>query len=612
MRPEYVLTRGLRSKASRLSIVALGALTAVLAHPATHSTAWNHIKMLVATPSTIAATGSEGYLDKWIAPAVAPQITRTINAHPTDIPLQLAGALTTVGPEGQPTPDIKIARLQQLIKRYPNEPTLYAALLRYYTQGRVKFNGYDAVDFFAPPPMKVKVKPDSVSGSFGAPANHSVIVAQTRVVHRSAPTDLVAFDTACEAGERLDPVNGFFPVLHAVSLFEERRDSQAIACLEKAATCEQWQEYLRDEASGQIHLQEAAFGSINSITRISIDSQVLLPHYGVIRSAMRQALFVAALDEKAGRIEEGLKIRNSVRLIGSIMRADAPEVIGSQVGIAISNMSIARPGAAAEPQPDGHYNSDASKETARAKDTQKLFDTYLISHGHSDMVAKFNAERVAGVMTKKIIASGFAESPFNMQQIGRVVEANSIDSILVCSLLWLTVLGMLTLILQSISLTAALRNMAAGSRRATLVACLFFSATTAGFLLINETNAMILHFVGTTQSWFSTEIASDVPYTLRFIGQYYMVLIAATPLLVVYLAYAFTRVRHLPLRTGMVNGIKAAFVPAFSLLVLAYAIAVPLTVQQDTRLAKLSQRAFLGEGRELAGYAGVQWPGRTQ
>lgn len=302
---------------------------------------------------------------------------READRHPDDFPMQLAAALRT-SPSGK-VPDVptRLLQLRALEPRFADRPALYATLLRIACGNTVRTNRpeEDLQKFFKEGP----------SGK------------ETRKATPSRPEDLALFDAEAAEGERLDPDNALFPLLRSVGLFGAGRDDEAIACFESAASKPLWKEYMQVEFDGISRLVESASGRQSATVRAALGYSLLYPHFAGLRGAARMMLYMAFKAERAGRPEEGLKLRLAVMHVGSMLRVQSRTAIGTLVGIAVAAIGTASPGGALPPATDNNLPPEQRALLRRAN-----FLAYLQKIGHPEAASWAQSELQAGMEVKKM------------------------------------------------------------------------------------------------------------------------------------------------------------------------------------------------------------------
>jgi hypothetical protein len=85
-------------------------------------------------------------------------------------------------------------------------------------------------------------------------------------------------------GEKIEPENGFFPLIKAVALWSKGEKTAARAALQEAVNCSRFDEHLLDEADLRIRVLERHHGYRGELVRMFELASVLLPHYAVINT----------------------------------------------------------------------------------------------------------------------------------------------------------------------------------------------------------------------------------------------------------------------------------------------------------------------------------------
>ena len=203
-------------------------------------------------------------------------------ANPGDYQTQVAYALSAPLDLTNNTPSLlRIERLNTLTAKFPNEPSLYAHLLRYYASGSVGLHRTDEDELSAEPAKR------------------------TGVLKPSQPADLAAFDAAAEQGERLDPDNAYFPFMRTVELYEAHRDEDAIAALHRAGQKTRFEDYSGAEFTATDRFYTAAHGRQGGINRVSQAAMLLFPHFALMRGTARLSTVSAIHAELAGQSRSG-------------------------------------------------------------------------------------------------------------------------------------------------------------------------------------------------------------------------------------------------------------------------------------------------------------------
>ena len=319
---------------------------------------------LVKTQVRMVSGVDSGGTHDFTPPARAAQAERIAAQNPDDIGLQMAAQNWKTPRPADADPDEgateRVQELGALLPRYGSQPVLHAALLRSLSQTAVNLENRPEQDLLAPSSSTYKTT-------------------QT-IKNANRPENLALWEASAKAGERLDPDNAFFPLMHAVGLFAARRDDAALDALIRASRKPRYEEYLADDTQGQWRLIEEAQGEPGYIARLGVQAALRLPHFAPIRAVARLATVEAMRAEMAGDKERGFQIRMAVLRVGAKLRTNHATFIGTLVGGAIGPISWSRPGGAA-PLP---YISGLTKEQRdeRTKENLDRYCAYLKSIGH--------------------------------------------------------------------------------------------------------------------------------------------------------------------------------------------------------------------------------------
>lgn len=618
----------------RLAGLALGVILALLIWPATRWLVRSQIALSIPVPASVAPWSILGTTQN--TPTVwkyaQHRYHETATCHPEDFLLQFADAIVVSSTEGSSTSDATIQRLRDLAQRFPDSPSLYANILRFAARDQVR------------------VERDEERWLTGDPAPQTKPVVKEPC---NTPEQLAAFDRDAVEGERLDPDNAYFPFMRAVGLFAAHRDNDALAALQSAARKPTWIEYCRDELDGEWKLHEATFGTVGALPRMVYAGAILFPHYREFRAASRVAIAKAGEAEQAGHPEEGLSIRDAVRQCGSLMRVQSTNLIGSLVGIAISQVSLSRPDGA----PPIQHTPGAVDDHLREQRVHS-YEAYLQRIGHAEKIAAVDAEIQAGVQARTIAKSSLQYSPFNAAP---KLAASWVAGIILLSIsLWMLALGGGAALLtrhrlirtgqgvpSSVRLPATL-GLFAGGLLAGIeilpkefpVSYLFLAGILLASLLalthpgvkrsdgLRKIAAFCLSLSGTALlgSAFAWQLGGSIGPIVQLMWGYggegeaplapkiYILSVGITaliPLLMLLTFSILSLIFRVPLSVGVVRGLRGCAVPISCILLLAYGVLVPMTLRQEIALEEGMQRTVQHEGRFMAEIAGKSWPGAT-
>jgi hypothetical protein len=557
------------SRHHRLVWLALAVFGTLLLLPATRSLLRTQLKMEALTYATETNLPAER--------AAAASL-------PDDYPVQLAAATPPLPPNGMGT-DPNMARalactrhIAALTQRFPNNPSLYANLLRYMTVGEVHMQ--------------------REQGSVGP----GFLVDQ--IISPSLAEALKRFDAAAQRGAQLDPDNAYFPMIRSVGLFTANRDSEALEALKATARCSRWTEYYQDEVEGRNHLQRIAYGEHGAMQHLSNAFYVRLSHDAQLRNAVRVGMRLAAAAELAGHTAETLSIRHAMMHCGGLMRAQGTAYSTCLTGIAITNMATYNPGGVPYPGDfaSGRTRSESSEQ--RAEQHRKLYFAYLESRGNTQEMTWAKTELAAGVKAKSLVTEWSPNS---------LLERHTLS----LNHWWLVNIVLLStvLVLLALGLSASLAG-SARPKKALKIGRLMYvllvvggiglwqwQATWSGRSLYYESQIL---FSG-EGDWYAEHAGIALPLQYQLVGASLLV-----PILFVGLLGAMALFQRVPLATGLGRGLRGLAFPAAALVFLLYgASLLPTAYFESITDTEISGTVFNGP-HYYAALNHKVWPGNPQ
>jgi len=504
--------------------------------------------------------------------------------HPGVYPIQLAAALLpqplppNVDPPATTTQNrVRLQRLQDLAARFPDAPSAPATILRYLTLGEVRLHR------------------DEESLYSGIEPKH-----QPGDKQQSDPELLAMFDQAAETGERTDPDNAYFPIMRAISLFDEHRDDEALAEIQRAGEKSYWDDYCTVEADGQLRLNTETYGERGTLNRVAMQAAILFPHFSAIRGVARMAMYKATEAELAGRKEEGLAIRMALMRVGSTMRVQSPSYIGTLVGIAISAISTGRPGGAPAIKLASNEESTEEKRQQLQQERLSRYYDYLRSFDHAEEVRLVQKEMAAGNEAKEI-GSHFQElPPFGKGTLNTLFGVWAANIVMLSNMLLLLALGVAAWAATRIK---PRKNLVAWRVSGCLLLGLGILAWLWGVLGVSAKPYFELALELANMSDHPSEINATV------IMGVLMGLSLFVPLLSLTILAIASKAERIPVATGVGRGIRRLALPLASLLFLVYGGLLCVTVRQEAAMDQSLQRMAQHEGNYLAELVGKPWPG---
>lgn len=302
----------------------------------------------------------------------------------------------------------RIGRLRAMEARFPNEPSLYAALLVSRTIGEVRVN---------------RREDDLFTGG----SNY-------RSPYPSPPpstaADLTAFDADAARGEALEPENGFFPFVRSIGLIAQHRDNDAIAAVERAASKPEWKEHFVDQAHSEIQLHSEYFHDDSALEHWVIGASMLYSHYAGLRAVARVLTYEAVEAEHSGDVKRGVAIRMALMQCGGLMRARSSPAIGTLVGIAITGVAESRPGGGPVVKKPENVTDDAW-----AKHKRNAFLAFLRKEGYDPDAVWAEKEFAAGDQARKIV-NGATKGGRPIKPFVDYSEAQLAGMVLLADFIW--------------------------------------------------------------------------------------------------------------------------------------------------------------------------------
>ncbi len=501
-------------------------------------------------------------------------------SHPGDYPIQVARALSMPLSPGTPAA-ARIQRLNALTERFPNEPTLYAHLLRYYTMGTVGLHREEQNEL-SPEPVSHADKP-----------KHSL------------PADLAAFDAAAAQGERLDPNNAYFPFIRAAGLYEAGRDADAIAAVHRAAQKTRYEDYASAEFQAKDRFYALAHGRQNGIERVSLSAALLFPHFAILRGVARMNTISAVHAELAGNSELGIQLRHDTMRMGDMMRVQGRSLIANLVGIAIAAIPQSRPGGAPVVKSSSNATTDAEREKLLQAKREKYY-AYLRSIGHDDEARFAKAELEAGLqarnVSKKITDNMTEKGPYGIRSLVKT------GVWWVATLLTLSnALGLL--IVGSLAFLAAKAHPAKNAnmwRGALGVA----AAVLLGLLVVNVNRLAVDMYATPIQlmnlSGNSVYDAHTGELVTRALGTVFAL---GFPLLLLGMVAVVSRKAWADFSANLGRWLRSLAVPMACGLLIIYSLLLLGTARQEEQLRVGLDKMVTHEAVYNASQAGLTWPG---
>ncbi len=310
---------------------------------------WRQIRYLVSEQSSLSSLNSFANLTadnipKPTLPDYLPQL-KAVAERSQDWQEQYA-YLAVSEPQGRTQ---SLAKLLDMVKRYPKEPALIANWLRLVC-------------------LKYMPNPSKGATIGGKPEDP---------LPADAPTMLATFVIRATGAESRFPDNAFFRMMRITGLFAQHRDAEAERLLleTRNTAYRLYDDYAVSDGDAIEGLKTKALGRRETIFAIEDYANTLFPHYARMREMARKAIASARRFEAQGQRAKALRLQCSIFNFGSLMFHQSQEMIGSVVGIALFGI-----GTALEEPTKVPAQSDEERKR-RIQEKQDKFRAYLIACG---------------------------------------------------------------------------------------------------------------------------------------------------------------------------------------------------------------------------------------
>ena len=330
------------------------------------------------------------------------------------------GLALTVNPEGHKhskniAPEIVLRNLWVLTRRYPNQASLYAHILRFSTA------------------VKIQLHRDEEYQLQGQPIPTDQAQATTD------PDELAKFDKAATTGAKLDPDNSFFPFIRAAGLFAAHKDDQAMASIQEASLKSTWNDYLAEDFLSRVKLAENVYGRISYLTQLAMYTGALMPHYATCRATARIATYMAIEAQRNGNVDQALAMRHAIMQCGSLMRVHSSSYAGSLVGVAMTSIAARKDAQEANTT----VTADSAEQKSQAR-LQEYYD-YLNYQGKTAEVKWVQNEIAAGDQVKAL-GEASNDSATGGKSTSELVVFWTAEMLLLANALSLLVIGVIAAI----------------------------------------------------------------------------------------------------------------------------------------------------------------------
>lgn len=503
-------------------------------------------------------------------------------AHPGDFDIAYAATLRQAGPlmnasntgvtEGT---SIQVPeRLEVLKERFPNQPELYAHQLRYWSLGPLRLSHRD------PENKKPNQPAETVAAVWGRA------------------------EQAAIQGERIDPDNSYFPLMKAIALFAQDKDTEAYEALHVAANASVYNDYIWQEATSFWKLTDTMNGQTGSLPKMAQMAAILFPHYTQFRTAAKVAAAEATRREKAGDSANAVRIRHDLSLIGLRIRDQGKAMITNLIGIAIFHLAAQGSPGWAE---IADRNLTEEQRNEKVIERGQRYVAYLKSIGATDEARSYEIGLWSSTQAKKLVrqvtqdqVSGWNKLLFNTIKAG---ISQTVGALLLTNMGWLLLLG------AGAVLLCHTRGIRTGEGLPLLVHLAIWGtvigiAIATAYLQAQGTNPI--------QNLLSLSASTSTPEGGAGVIAPFLLMVALSfpiPLLTLLVLAIRAKIKRERTEVAIARGMRVVTLPVAALLSLFFAAQVFWTAGiEKGNLAWMEGMARDGEVQFYARQVGTEWP----
>lgn len=210
----------------------------------------------------------------------------------------------------------------EMAARFPDEPTLYANMLRYAT-----LSG----------PLTGARRPEIEPPAKDLPA-------KSRFKPLANTPDVRMLENAVKMGRKLEPENSYFHWFEAALRFQQERDEDALAAIHTAALAPGYNAHYQDEFLSEFREYRRRVGEavywLTPMSRYAISGVVVLPHLSQFRGAGKMTAWYIGQDAKSGKQDQAIALMLDEVKFGAVMRDNSLWAIDALVAEAIQSIAI--------------------------------------------------------------------------------------------------------------------------------------------------------------------------------------------------------------------------------------------------------------------------------
>ncbi len=211
---------------------------------------------------------------------------------------------------------------------YPREPALYANVLRYSAR-------WGPIRGIARPELRPNTRSPSKPG-----------VKSSQPIWKPLPDspEVRNLERAIETGKELEPDNCYFSLFEAALRFDQGRDSEALAAIDRAADKKRLDSHWRDEQLARMTRRRGTTPVpiywLNPYRKATAACAAIFPDYFLFRQAARLAAWHAEQRARRGEYDQALAIMADLVQIGGVMRDHGDSLDCAIIGTSVQKVGI--------------------------------------------------------------------------------------------------------------------------------------------------------------------------------------------------------------------------------------------------------------------------------
>ncbi len=311
--------------------------------------------------------------------------------NPADVRYQIAAAIS----DEKGNPEVvgeNLHALRALTHRFPHEPILRAAILRY----------------------------DLVVGILDV--DNGLLPAVEAPNHER----LARIEDEARAGEAVEPDNAFFTAVRAAAELASHHDATAFALLQRASEKPVWETYVNSTGDALFEMDQKVHGRQSFLARYTRRIKQSPMFWTALRGIATLAVKRAQESERHGEFRSGVAIRHALIGLGYHIAEAEPESLGQVCGTWIATRATAVRSTAGVGQAAGTVKATLYGAALRQKHAAE-YRAFLLAHGARGEsawtdVRLAECERVADSAVTGITANDFRMRRFELSWLWLATE----------------------------------------------------------------------------------------------------------------------------------------------------------------------------------------------